>query len=64
MGINLKGTLDKTLASKLIQEAIDTGDMFKEYMPAIVFSESQPTQFKLSEKGDDKDKKKKCFSCF
>ena len=53
MGINLKGTLDKTLASKLIQEAIDTGDMFKEYMPAIVFSESQPTQFKLSEKGDE-----------
>ncbi|MDB4326208.1 hypothetical protein N9966_00165 [bacterium] len=53
MGINLKSTLDKTLTTKLIQEAIDTGDIFKEYMPAIVFNEPQQVQFKLSEKDEE-----------
>jgi len=53
MGINLKGVLSKNLNTKLLQEEIDTGGIFKEYMPAIVFSEPQPVQFKLSDKGDE-----------
>ena len=53
MGLNLGNTLNKTLTTKLIQEAIDTGDIFKEYMPAIVFDEPQEAEFKLSEKGDE-----------
>ena len=53
MGLNLGNTLNKTLTTKLIQEAIDTGDIFKEYMPAIAFSEPQEAEFKLSEKGEE-----------
>ena len=53
MGLKLERVLDKNINTRLLQEAIDTGDIFKEYMPAIVFSEPQQTQFKLSERGDE-----------
>ena len=45
MGLKLERVLDKNINTRLLQEAIDTGDIFKEYMPAIVFSEPQQTQF-------------------
>ncbi len=53
MGLNLENTLNKALATKIIKEAIETGDIFKDYMPAIVFSEPQEAEFKLSEKGEE-----------
>lgn len=53
MGLNLENTLNKALTTKIIKEAIETGDIFNEYMPAIVFSEPQETEFKLSESDDE-----------
>lgn len=53
MGLKLETVLDKNIGTKLLQEAIEAGDIFKDYVPAIVFSEPQPTQFRLSDKGDE-----------
>ena len=52
MGLKLEKVLDKNINNRLLQEAIKTGDIFKDYVPAIVFAEPQPTKFKISDKGD------------
>ena len=53
MGLKLEKVLDKNINNRLLQEAIKTGDIFKDYVPAIVFAEPQPTKFKISDKGDE-----------
>ena len=53
MGLKIEKVLDKNINNRLLQEAIKTGDIFKDYVPAIVFAEPQPTKFKISDKGDE-----------
>ena len=44
MGLKLEKVLDKNINNRLLQEAIKTGDIFKDYVPAIVFAEPQPNK--------------------
>ena len=53
MGLNLEGVLNKNLGSKLLKEAIETGDIFKDYVPIVVLGDPTPVKYKLSDKGDE-----------
>lgn len=49
MSLKLENVLSKNLGRKLLQEAIDTGGIFKDYIPVVVLSEPTKVKYKLSD---------------
>jgi hypothetical protein len=49
MSLKLENVLSENLGRKLLQEAIDTGGIFKDYIPVVVLSEPTKVKYKLSD---------------
>jgi len=52
MNLKLEEVLNRNLGRRLLQEAINTGDIFKDYVPVVVLGEPTNVKYKLSDKGD------------